>query len=155
MNNEVNMQKFLIDKFIREVKNRHPKKTFGYFLSGDYDNEPDDFYIFNKDVRNNLKNQFEEYGNYYVIHEDAGFLASDEELVEFHRKLAIEGKHIVGVFHSHQRHPAIFSKVDVDMHPSEKLWHLIISMRNCELPQIKIFKIENDMVKEITLNVQE
>jgi proteasome lid subunit RPN8/RPN11 len=155
MVHEISMEKFLLEDFVQEVKRKYPKKAFGYFLSDASGNKPDAFYIFEEDVRNDLKNQFEQYGNYYKIHEDAGFLAPDEELVTFHRKIAEEGKRIIGVFHSHQRHPAIFSKVDVDMHPSGELWHLIISLKNFELPQIKIFKIESNQVKEIALNIQE
>ena len=47
--------------------------------------------------------------------------------------------YVVGIFHSHQRHPAIFSSVDVDLHPSINLWHLIILLRKFDYPEIKVF----------------
>lgn len=62
-----------------------------------------------------------------------------------------KNKYIVGVFHSHQRHPAIFSTVDVDLHPSPNLWHLIISLRNKEEPQIKAFMLQENIPVELDI----
>lgn len=59
------------------------------------------------------------------------------------------------MFHSHQRHPAIFSKVDVDLHPSNNIWHLIISLRNIEYPEIKVFSLKNSKVKELRVLLEE
>lgn len=58
---------------------------------------------------------------------------------------------IVGVYHSHQRHPAVFSTVDVDLHPSEKIWHLIISLRNFNMPQLKAFALNKGQVSELEI----
>jgi len=57
----------------------------------------------------------------------------------------------VGVFHSHQRHPANFSRIDYDMHRRrfEKLWHVIISMRNPRLPQVRAFEVLPSGVREL------
>ena len=126
-----------------------------FFLAPQNSDEPVDYYIFNYDLRNNMKKEFEEYGEYYKIHEDAGFLASDEELVKIHKILQKRNQHIVGVFHSHQRHPAIFSKVDIELHPSQSLWHLIISLRNIDMPQIKIFTCKENTIGEIKIQLEE
>lgn len=149
------MKKEVYNKFVDKVKRKYPLKAFGYFLAPKGSDEPIDFYIFNADVRNNMKDEFEKYGEYYKIHEDAGFLASDEELVVFHKELESKGLHIVGVFHSHQRHPAIFSTVDIDLHPSERLWHLIISLRNLDFPQVKLFCHKDKVVRELQLALEE
>ena len=146
---ELIISKELTERFKKEVKDKYPKKAFGYFLSSKPGGQPDDFVMFNNDVRNKWKDNFEEYGNYYVRNEDARFLSTEEEIYEMNQKIKEMKKYIVGVYHSHQRHPAIFSTVDVDLHPSEKLWHLIISLRNFDMPQIKAFHINNGIVSEM------
>ena len=49
----------------------------------------------------------------------------------------------IGLFHSHCRHPANFSQIDHDMHISRypHLWHMIISVRNRSMPQVRIFDV--------------
>lgn len=155
MKDSIVMKKKLYEKFVGKVRQKYPKKSFGYFLASKGCDNPMDFYIFGEDVRNDMKEEFEKYGEYYKIHEDAGFLASDEELVKFHKDLRNNGLHVVGVFHSHQRHPAIFSKVDIDLHPSEDLWHLIISVRTFDSPQVKLFRHKNKVVQELRLILED
>lgn len=149
MQSKLLIKKSLLDDFTRKVKEKYPLKAFGYFISSEADGEADDFIIFNNDIRNEWKDLFENYGNYYARNEDAGFLATDEETFRINKELVKRKKSIVGVFHSHRRHPAIFSTVDVDLHPSDQLWHLIISLRNVDMPQIKAFKIDNSDVAEL------
>lgn len=151
MKNQVIFNEELLERFIEAVKAKYPKKAFGYFLSPEEGGEPTDFIMFKEDVRNEWKEEFEEYGQYYVRNEDAGFLATEEEMYEVTKKIQSMNMKIVGVYHSHQRHPAIFSTVDVDLHPSEKVWHLIISLRNVNMPQIKIFSVNNGQVSELRL----
>ncbi len=155
MRDSVIMKKNFYEKFVDKIKQKYPKKSFGYFLANEGCDNPMDFYIFDKDMRNDMKEEFEKYGEYYKIHEDAGFLASDEEVVKFHKDLLNKRLHVVGVFHSHQRHPAIFSTVDIDLHPSEELWHLIISVRTLGSPQIKLFCHKNKVVQELHLILED
>lgn len=155
MKENIVMKKEVYEKFVAKVREKYPKKSFGYFLASKGCDDPIDFYIFDEDVRNDMKEEFEKYGEYYKIHEDAGFLASDEEVVKFHKDLKNKGLHAVGVFHSHQRHPAIFSTVDIDLHPSEELWHLIISVRTLDYPQVKLFCHKNNVVNELHLILEE
>lgn len=152
MDNEILFSKEILQRFESEVKKRYPKKAFGYFLSSEINGQPDDFIMFNNDVRNTWKEEFEEYGKYYIRNDDAGFLSTEEEVYEVTKKIQAMNKIIVGVYHSHQRHPAIFSSVDIDLHPSERLWHLIISLRNFDMPQIKVFSIKNSAVRELKIN---
>lgn len=63
----------LLDRFVKEVKEKYPKKAFGFFISDTEGGQPVDFIMFNDDVRNEWKDEFEKYGQYYVSHEDAGF----------------------------------------------------------------------------------
>lgn len=151
MQNEIIFEKSLFDKFVCECKEKYPRKAFGYFISSKQGGNPEDFIMFENDIRNEWKDTFEQYGNYYVNNSDAGFLATEEEIVKVHRILAKRKKFIVGVYHSHQRHPAIFSTVDIDLHPSEKMWHIIISLRNFENPQIKAFSLEDGVPKELDI----
>jgi proteasome lid subunit RPN8/RPN11 len=146
--------KALLNKSIKEVKDKYPLKAFGYFIAPVESSNPSDFIIIKDDVRNEMRDEFEDYGNYYKRNSDAGFLSTDDEIVRIHRRLVKENKTIIGVFHSHQRHPAIFSTVDIDFHPSENLWHLIISLRNLEYPQLKIFGIKNKEVYEIAFAIK-
>lgn len=146
------LENSLAQKFIEEVKKKYPDKAYGYFLSRDINGVPDDFILFNGDKRNEWKDLFEDYGKYYIRNKDAGFLASEEEMYRIHKIIQERNKFIVGVFHSHKRHPPIFSKVDIDLHPSYKLWHLIISLRNVDMPQIKAFMLgEDNNVEELQI----
>lgn len=149
MENGLVIKAGVLERFIEECRKKYPKKAFGYFISSEKGGNPEDFIMFKEDVRNEWKSEFEEYGNYYVLHDDAGFLATEEEVYSVHKQLAKAKMHVVGVYHSHQRHPAIFSTVDIDLHPSEQLWHLIISLRNIDNPQIKAFRVVNGMPSEL------
>lgn len=147
----VSLHPELINRFTIAVKEKFPKKAFGYFLAPIGDTCPSDFIIFNDDIRNDWRELFEQYGNYYKRNQDAGFLTTPEETYSIEKYIRNNGLRKIGVFHSHQRHPAIFSKVDVDLHPDESLWHLIISLRNFDLPQIKIFALKNSVIKELKI----
>jgi proteasome lid subunit RPN8/RPN11 len=130
-----------------------PKKSFGYLVSEVGDSHPTDFILFHDNHRNeeDWKPRFESYGEYFTIHSDAGFVASPEESLRIQRLLWERGQCEVGVFHSHQRHPANFSQIDYDLHIERfaRLWHLIISMRNPQLPQIRAFDVSTEGVYEI------
>lgn len=56
----------LLDRFVKEVKEKYPKKAFGFFISDTEGGQPVDFIMFNDDVRNEWKDEFEKYGQYYV-----------------------------------------------------------------------------------------
>lgn len=96
-----------------------------------------------EDQRDNMMDKFYDYGNYYLDHKDAGFLTSPEETLRVEKYIRTNHLFKVGVFHSHQRHPAILAKVDVDLHPSPEVWHLLISLRTLEYPQIRIFSVSS------------
>ena len=149
------IDKLIFEKFLSDVKAKYPLKAFGYFVSASENDYPCEYILFNKDIRDEMKDEFEAYRDYYVRNDDAGFLATEQEILNVHRRLHREGKHIVGVFHSHQRHPAIFSTVDMDLHPSNALWHMIISLRNYNYPIVKVFKIKNDRVSELQMIYRE
>lgn len=144
------------EDFVKATQERYPKKAYGFFLSDKPDGDVESFILFEEDQRDSWKDLFEAYGNYYVRNHNAGFLASPEEMYRINKKIEESGKSIVGVFHSHLRHPAIFATVDVQLHPSPRLWHLIISLRNFDLPQIKAFKISKDnKVEELFISYVE
>src|SRR5437588_13052311 len=79
----------LQERFIATVKKRLPRKSFGYFLSARDAMTPSDFVLFEDNIRNSddWKNKFESYGQYFVAHEDAGFVATPEETWRVQREI--------------------------------------------------------------------
>lgn len=152
----ITFEKQLLLNFIKDVKQQFPKKAYGYFLSAEPDGSPTEYIIMQEDIRSSFMDYFSSYGNYYKDHDDAGFLTSPEETIKIEKYIRQNKLFKVGVFHSHQRHPAILARVDVDLHPSSTVWHLLISLRTLEYPQIRIFEVSPDKrVKEIKIELAE
>jgi formylglycine-generating enzyme required for sulfatase activity/proteasome lid subunit RPN8/RPN11 len=147
----------LYNRLVGAVRSRLPRKSFGYLISEVDGRNPSDFILFETNIRNepDWKGEFEGYGRYFVAHPDAGFVATPEETWMRHKETASRGMFEVGVFHSHQRHPANFSRIDYDMHLQRfpTLWHLIISMRNPHRPELRIFAMPDGRVHEVPLHI--
>jgi proteasome lid subunit RPN8/RPN11 len=147
----------LRDRLLTVVQARHPTKSFGYLVSGGDWSRPTDFVVFRGNVRNaeQWRPKFEAYGEYFVEHSDAGFVATPEESWRVERELAERGLEEVAVFHTHQRHPANFSRIDFELHVGRfpSLWHLIVSLRNPRYPQLRPFRVSRDGVDELPLVV--
>jgi formylglycine-generating enzyme required for sulfatase activity/proteasome lid subunit RPN8/RPN11 len=147
----------MYERLLSEVAKRHPVKTFGYLLSDGNPNEPTDFVLFEENIRNSdgWRHAFHAYGHYFIEHQDAGFVATPEESWRVQKEIWARGLREVGVLHSHQRHPANFSGIDWDMHRQRfcNLWHVIISMRNPWLPQVRAFAISDAGVRLLALQV--
>jgi formylglycine-generating enzyme required for sulfatase activity/proteasome lid subunit RPN8/RPN11 len=143
----------LQERFIATVKERLPRKSFGYFLSTPDTTTPSDFVLFEDNIRNSAdwKGKFISYGQYFVEHDDAGFVATPEETWRLQKQIWARGMVEVGVFHSHLRHPANFSQIDYEMHMQRfhNLWHATISMRNPEFPQLRAFTVSKSGVREL------
>lgn len=139
------LKKDLIENFVNEIRMLRGKKTFGYFLSEKENGTPSSYFIFKTDARKEFP--FEKVSKYYSNNSTAGFLATPQETLSLHRKLEMNGLKVVGVFHTHMRHPPMLSKIDADMHLSNSVWHLIISIKNLAYPRIKIFTIDHSEVK--------
>lgn len=144
-------------RFLCTVCARSPVKSFGYFIADADPMRPTDFVLFRANLRNHVrwKGRFEAYGRYFVDHDDAGFVADPEESWRVQQEIWARGMFEVGVFHSHRRHPANFSQVDYDLHVRRfpGLWHLVISLRNPLLPQLRAFAIVESGVRELTIDV--
>jgi formylglycine-generating enzyme required for sulfatase activity/proteasome lid subunit RPN8/RPN11 len=145
------------ERLLNEVIKRHPVKTFGYLLSAGNPSEVTDFILFDENIRNSdtWQPEFHSYGYYFAAHHDAGFVATPEEAWRVQKEIWARGLCEVGVLHSHQRHPANFSEIDWDMHRKRfcELWHLIISMRNPDLPQVRAFAVSDDGVRLLPVRV--
>jgi formylglycine-generating enzyme required for sulfatase activity/proteasome lid subunit RPN8/RPN11 len=145
----------LRERLLQTIRRRLPTKSFGFLISADESGTPSDFVLFEDNIRNSdfWKPRFEAYGRYFVRHDDAGFVATPEESWRLQKAIWKRGMVEVGVFHSHLRHPANFSQIDYDLHMQrfDNLWHLIISARNPELPQLRAFGVSEDGVRELTL----
>src|SRR5579859_2560045 len=147
----------LYSELLAEASRRHPRKTFGYLLSSSSANRPTDFILFEENARNSdaWQAEFHSYGRYFIEHADAGFVATPEESWQAQKVIWARGLYEVAVLHSHQRHPANFSLIDWDMHCQrfQGLWHLIISMRNPALPQVRAYAVHAAGVRELALHV--
>jgi proteasome lid subunit RPN8/RPN11 len=145
----------VLDSLVDTVGRMFPTKAFGYFVAPVATSDPTDYILFQDNHRNEQawKPRFESYGEYFVTHSDAGFVASPEESLRVERLLSARRQCEVGVFHSHQRHPVNFSQIDYDLHIERfpRLWHLIISMRNRQFPQVRAFDVSTNGVQEIPI----
>jgi proteasome lid subunit RPN8/RPN11 len=149
------MPRGLRERLVATVVDHHPRKAFGYLISDVDERHPVDWILFESNVRNadGWKQEFESWGRYFVQHSDAGFVATPEESWRVQQQIWERGMFEVGVFHSHQRHPANFSRIDYEMHLRRfpTLWHLIVSLRNPALPQLRAFSVSPGGVCEIEL----
>jgi len=147
----------LHDRLLDTALARFPTKTFGYLLAEESRFEPVDFVIFDENIRNDSgwRPRFEAYGEYFVRHSDAGFVATAEEAWAVHQEIARRGLAEVAVFHTHQRHAANFSRIDYELHLRmfESLWHLIVSLRNPCYPRLRAFDVTSSGVRELPLIV--
>jgi proteasome lid subunit RPN8/RPN11 len=143
----------LLKRLSDAVLERLPRKSFGYLLSPADSPEANDFVMFEDNVRNSpdWQVQFHAYGQYFVEHDDAGFVATPEESWRVQQEIMSKQAVEVGMFHSHLRHPANLSGIDYDMHTErfENLWHLIVSMRNPQHPQLRVFAVARNDVREM------
>ncbi len=140
-------------RLIAVAQSRLPEKTFGYFIANADARHPVDFIHFQANVRNEhgSREAFHRYGQYFVKYEDAGFLATPAESWQIQKQIWSRGMFEVGVFHTHQRHPANFSRIDYDLHMDrfEALWHVVLSLRNPQIPQLRAFDVSAAGVVEI------
>lgn len=145
----------LCDRLIAAALGRFPTKTFGYLLARDEPLEPVDFVMFHENIRNDgrWRKQFEAYGRYFVDYSDAGFVASPQEAWEVQQEIAGRDLVEVGVFHTHQRHPANFSRIDFELHRRlfESLYHVVVSLRNPSIPRVRAFQVSADGVHELEM----
>ncbi|MFN2593856.1 MAG: Mov34/MPN/PAD-1 family protein [Actinomycetota bacterium] len=152
---EISIPSQLLDSLVDTVRQIFPTKAFGYLTSAIGSAYPSDFVLFRDNHRNedDWRPRFESYGEYFIAHSDAGFVASPEESLRIQKLLWERDQCEVAVFHSHQRHPANFSQIDYDLHIERfaHLWHLIISMRNPQLPQVRAFDVSARGVEEVPL----
>jgi proteasome lid subunit RPN8/RPN11 len=141
------------EQLVAAILDRFPRKSFGYLLSNQQSQAVTDFILLDRNLRNEpeWKQRFEAYGQYFVDHDDAGFAASPEETWRAQKQIWARGLCEVGVFHSHRRHPGNFSRIDRELHVQRfaSLWHLIVSMRNPRLPQLRAFEVLAEGVHEL------
>jgi formylglycine-generating enzyme required for sulfatase activity/proteasome lid subunit RPN8/RPN11 len=147
----------LCERLVTTIRDRLPRKSFGYLISDIGPLAPVDFVLFEANIRNDdaWRGRFESYGRYFVEHADAGFVATPEESWRVQAQVWARGMTEVGVFHSHLRHPANLSQIDYDLHVERfhDLWHMMVSMRTPQLPQVRAFAISTGRVREMRLLV--
>ncbi len=154
---EIRIPEQLLDSLVSEVCSRHPRNSFGFLISNIDPLTPTDFLLFEDNVRNDRewRWRFEAYGDFYVAHSDAGFVASPEEAWQRQKEIWARDMFEVGVFHSHHRHPAAFSRIDYEMHVQrfDSLWHMIVSVRNPSVPVVRVFAPSNGEVQEVPVHI--
>jgi proteasome lid subunit RPN8/RPN11 len=147
----------LYDRLVETVLVRYPLKSFGFLASPDNPFWPTHFLCLEDNIRNDdeWRDEFERRGRYFVDHPDAGFVATPEESWRAEQFLLERGLDEVAVFHTHRRHPGNFSDIDYDLHVSRfhSLWHLIISLRNPSMPQLRAFDVSPEGVCEMSIEV--
>ncbi|MFF7074405.1 hypothetical protein [Streptomyces pseudovenezuelae] len=136
------MPRTLLRCFVADIQRGLPAKQFGYFLATSPGGTPEEYLLMADNVRDTWADEFAGYGQYFADHRDAGFVCGPREAHRVQRYIRRNGLHVVGVFHSHQRHPALLTSVDADLHPSPELWHLIVMVRNPLYPQVRAFRVE-------------
>jgi proteasome lid subunit RPN8/RPN11 len=155
MDGPIVMPAELRERLLETVAARHPVKSFGYLLSSSDHRHPVDFVVFERNVRNvdGWRQEFEARGQYFRDHSDAGFVATPDESWRMQKEIWSRGMHEVALFHSHQRHPANFSGIDYELHLSRfaSLWHLIVSMRNPQMPLLRAFDVSAAGVRELDI----
>ena len=94
----------LHERLLTAIHQRHPRKSFGYLVSDEGSTTPQDFVLFDANVRNDpgWRDRFESYGTYFVEHPDAGFVASPEETWRRQKEIWARGMVEIAVFHSHR-----------------------------------------------------
>jgi len=144
------LPKELLFDLIQRSLQSLPRKTYGMFLSSMRHGMPEEFHIFESNIRNTpeWKSFFESYGEHHIKHDDAGFVVDPQELLEFYEDIQSRNMIPVGLFHTHKRHQAIFSQIDRDLHCDSDLWHLIISIADPSNPDVRAYCIEGDIVYE-------
>jgi sulfatase modifying factor 1 len=146
MDDTVVLPSSLVDDILAYVVVRYPGKSFGYLAAPVGDDQPSAFIGFEEGRRPD----FESRG-----HPDAGFVATEDESRRVQRRLVRSNLHEVAMFHTHRRHPGNFSEIDYDLHVSRsaKMWHLVISLRNPEQPQLRAFATTDEGVAELRVSV--
>jgi proteasome lid subunit RPN8/RPN11 len=156
-NGQILLPAELHHRLLRTVLGRYPQKSFGYLTSNSLPDRPTDFVVFEENIRNadDWRGVFESRGRYFVDHPDAGFVATPEESWRVQKYLLEKNLIEVAVFHTHLRHPGNFSDIDYDLHVSRFgfLWHLIISLRNLLMPQMRAFAVSKEGVRELEIRV--
>ncbi|SDP40238.1 formylglycine-generating enzyme family protein [Lentzea jiangxiensis] len=147
----------LVTRIVEYVVDRYPDKSFGYLVAPRGESRPHDFIGFEGNVRNSArwKHGFESRGQYFVDHPDAGFVAAEDESWRVQKMLQENDLHEVAVFHTHRRHPGNFSVIDYDLHTSrfDSMWHLIISLRNPDQPQLRAFSATARGIRELAVHL--
>jgi proteasome lid subunit RPN8/RPN11 len=156
-NDQILLPAELHDRLLKTVISRYPQKSFGYLASESTPNRPTDFIAFEENIRNDdyWRDVFESRGRYFVDHPDAGFVASPAESWRVQKYLLERNLSEAAVFHTHLRHPGNFSDIDYELHISRfpSLWHLIISLRNIRMPQMRAFAVYKTGVRELEIRI--
>ena len=87
---------------------------------------------------------FHAQGSYFRAYEDAGFVADPIDLLRAWRRIENSGLEPVAAFHVHRRQPANFSSIDYRLHNPAFAWHLIISLRDPAIPDVRPFLVRKD-----------
>lgn len=143
----------VLERFTDEVRGRFPQKSFGYFVAEREGGPVVDYFLMRDNHRQDWLDDFGVSDQYYTDNATAGFLASPEETWRVERAIRDSGLRKVGVFHSHQRHPAILAKIDVEFHPAPDLWHLLIALRNLDYPLVRAFDVSGGRACERGIDV--
>lgn len=119
-----------------------PAKRFGV-LAGRADSLAEEVHPMERNLRDHselVDRVFRSYGSFYQ-RKDRGFCFDPAELETVERDLNRRGRRIVAVFHSHRCKRAKPSQVDLDLHLSPNVYSVLVSVRNPNAPEVRVFTI--------------
>jgi hypothetical protein len=99
-----------------------------------------------------LRSAFEAQGTYFRSFDDAGFVADPDELLQVYLRLEATDLEAVALFHVHRRQPANFSVIDFRLHNPAFAWHLIISLRDPDRPDLRPFAVDKNLSAELGIS---
>lgn len=143
----------VLERLTSDLLRQYPRKTFGVLYARSDSTAVADYYIYRDDdrARDDVTKAFEDRGEYYRNNSNAGFKATVAETISENANCKKRGYKRVAIIHTHLRHPVYFDEVDLDLHPTADLWHLLVSLRNPMQPELAAFKVTSLSAERIPI----
>ena len=128
---------------LHDVVKHLPQRTRGIFAATRPEGPAEKCFYFDSNIKNRpeWKPLFQSYSDPHLVSGDGGFVVDPVEQVSLWRQMAGNNLTPVGLFHTHRILPAVFTKIDRDLHLDFALWHMIVSVRGESGPEVRAFRI--------------
>lgn len=125
------LEKEVLEEIIKHTKSEYPKEACGILVKN-----KNNVYI------ERMKNVSDNPGECYLI--------DTKEQLGFFKKLEKENSEIFAIYHSHTNLEAYPSFRDIELAFYPDVFYIIISLKNFSKPELRIFKIKNKTIEEVT-----